>query len=289
MRVTRMLPAEATLASPRQSITSTRAGRNGFHRRALRMGAVGEHVERVDVLARRNVAQRVGRADHRRRIRIERARALHEGIAQAALEQLRGQRRGAHGRELRARGFAQWFGHARSPAAFCRTARLTFWRRALIERRPTARKPRRQRRKRMRAMMRCAWRGGLGGAGGACARAGMAGQAGQLHRAVLGRRHHRPVRAAARPAHAAEVRPAVHRGEPRGRGRQSRRRRGREGRARRLHLPGRHGVDPRDQPVPLFQAALRHREGFPAGQPDRAAAEHPGGASEPAGEQRRRS
>ena len=32
---------------------------------------------------------------------------------------------------------------------------------------------------------------------------------------------------------------------------------------------------------------LRHREGFPAGQPDRAAAEPPGGASEPAGEERR--
>ena len=30
---------------------------------------------------------------------------------------------------------------------------------------------------------------------------------------------------------------------------------------------------------------LRHREGFPAGQPDRAAAEHSGRASEPAGEQ----
>ena len=68
--------------------------------------------------------------------------------------------------------------------------------------------------------------------------------------------------------------------------RQHRRRRSREGRARRLHLPGRHGVDARDQPVPLFQAALRHREGFPAGQPDCAAAEHPRGAPEPAGEQR---
>ena len=42
----------------------------------------------------------------------------------------------------------------------------------------------------------------------------------------------------------------------RGRGRQYRRRPGREGGARRLHLPGRDGVDPRDQPVPLFQAAL---------------------------------
>ena len=30
----------------------------------------------------------------------------------------------------------------------------------------------------------------------------------------------------------------------------------REGRAGRLHLPRRHGIDARDQPVPLFQAAL---------------------------------
>ncbi len=111
-------------------------------------------------------------------------------------------------------------------------------------------------------------------------------QAGQPDRAVLGRRHHRPVRTPARPAHAPEIRPALHRGKPRGRRRQSRCRRGREGRARRLHVSGRHGVDPRHQPVHLYQAALRHREGLPAGQPDRAPAEHSGGAPKPAGEKR---
>jgi len=37
-------------------------------------------------------------------------------------------------------------------------------------------------------------------------------------------------------------------------------------------LPRGHGVDACDQPVPLFQAALRHREGFPAGQSHRAPA-----------------
>jgi hypothetical protein len=67
---------------------------------ALRMAAVLEHAEMVEVLARRNVAQRIGGPDHGRRVRVEAVDALDEGVAEAALEQDGGQRGGGHRLQL---------------------------------------------------------------------------------------------------------------------------------------------------------------------------------------------
>ena len=63
-----MSPPVAALASRRASITSTLAGRAGLDRLALRVAAALEGAELVDVLARRDVAQGVGRADHPRSV-----------------------------------------------------------------------------------------------------------------------------------------------------------------------------------------------------------------------------
>src|SRR5687767_3984538 len=105
------------------------------------MRAILEYVDRVDVLARRNIAQRVCGSDHLRRVRIERARALHESIAQAALEQQRRERRSADAEQLLTRGFAQWFAQ-RIPRNNSPQHAADIRSRALIERRLMACKPR---------------------------------------------------------------------------------------------------------------------------------------------------
>ena len=63
-----------------------RAGRAFLDGLALRMGAVEEDADRVEVFARRDVAQRVGGADHVAERGIERPHILDELAAQAALE-----------------------------------------------------------------------------------------------------------------------------------------------------------------------------------------------------------
>ena len=79
------------------------AGRAVLDGLALRMRAILEHADGVEILARRDVAQREGLADHRLGVRIERMHVLDELIAQAALVERRAQRRRAHGLELVAR------------------------------------------------------------------------------------------------------------------------------------------------------------------------------------------
>jgi hypothetical protein len=83
------------------------ARRTLLDRLALRMRTIAEHGDRVQVLARRDVAQRIGLADHRLAGRVQRPHVLDELRAQSALEQRRGERRGAHRRELRARPLGQ--------------------------------------------------------------------------------------------------------------------------------------------------------------------------------------
>jgi len=58
------------------------------------MPAALERAELVDILARRDVAQRVGLADHAWRVAVEEKYGLDEHIAQAALEEHGGERRG---------------------------------------------------------------------------------------------------------------------------------------------------------------------------------------------------
>jgi len=55
-----------------------------------------EGAELIDVLARRDITKRKGLADHARRLAVQQKHALDEDIAQAALEQHRGERRGGH-------------------------------------------------------------------------------------------------------------------------------------------------------------------------------------------------
>ena len=57
---------------------------------ALRMAAILEHLQHVQVLARRDVAQRVGRTDQARRGLVDQLRSLQKLVAQTALEQDRG-------------------------------------------------------------------------------------------------------------------------------------------------------------------------------------------------------
>src|SRR5262252_995869 len=76
------------------------AGRAFFHPLALRMAAAFEHAQMIEVFPRRNVAQRVGRADHRRPAGVEAMDALDEGVAKAALEQNGGESGGGHRRQL---------------------------------------------------------------------------------------------------------------------------------------------------------------------------------------------
>ena len=85
------------------------AGRRAFHRLALRMIGVLEHADVIEVFARRDIAQRERRADEVRRTRRrldERRDALQEHVAQAALEELRRERRGADVAKLFERGVA---------------------------------------------------------------------------------------------------------------------------------------------------------------------------------------
>jgi hypothetical protein len=62
---------------------------------ALRVLRIGEHAHIIDILARGDVAQGESRPNQIARISAEWPHALHECIAQAALEQLRGQGCGA--------------------------------------------------------------------------------------------------------------------------------------------------------------------------------------------------
>ena len=89
-------------------------------------------------------------------------------------------------------------------------------------------------------------------------RPGLAEQAGAPDLAVRRGRRHRRVRAPARAGAVAEPRPAVHRRQPRRRGRHGRRRHRREGAARRLHVPRRRRA-PHDRGQRLQQAAVRPR------------------------------
>ena len=74
------------------------------------MAAILEHLDRIEVLARRDVAQRERLADHRRLLRAERMNVLDALDAQAALEQRGGDGGRRHGLELVAGGGAE-FGH----------------------------------------------------------------------------------------------------------------------------------------------------------------------------------
>src|SRR5262249_3196758 len=85
-----------------------RAGRTILDRLALRMGTVAEHVDLVEVLARRHVAQREGFADQRRLVRAQRTNVLDHLNTEAALEQCGGHRRGGNRLQLVARGVAQF-------------------------------------------------------------------------------------------------------------------------------------------------------------------------------------
>ena len=66
-----------------------------LHRPALRVPAISEHADRIQVLARRDIPQRVRFADHRRGLRIQRMHVLNVLVAQPALEQRRRQCGGA--------------------------------------------------------------------------------------------------------------------------------------------------------------------------------------------------
>jgi hypothetical protein len=71
------------------------ARRDDFDRLALRMLGIRVRLDRVEVLARRDIAEREGRAEKVAPGWAERADALHEEVAEAALEELRGQGGGA--------------------------------------------------------------------------------------------------------------------------------------------------------------------------------------------------
>jgi hypothetical protein len=86
----------------RLSITNTAPGGQVFHRLALRVLAVVEDADRVQVLARRHVAQREGRPHHVRQAGVQRPHVLDELLAQAALEQRGAQRGGADLHQLAA-------------------------------------------------------------------------------------------------------------------------------------------------------------------------------------------
>jgi hypothetical protein len=62
---------------------------------ALRMRAVFEDAEMIEVLARRDVAQGIGLPDHARRVGIEQPDILQEDVAETLLEERRGEGRGA--------------------------------------------------------------------------------------------------------------------------------------------------------------------------------------------------
>jgi hypothetical protein len=89
-----------------------RAGRALLDRLALRMLPVAEHGERVEILARRDVAQREGLADHGFGPGPERMDVLDELVAQAPLEQGGGERGGADRLEF-GPGLGGELGHGR--------------------------------------------------------------------------------------------------------------------------------------------------------------------------------
>src|SRR5215467_8879414 len=92
------------------------AGRTFFHPLALGMAAAFEHAQVIEVFPRRNVAQRVGRTDHRRPARIEAMDALDEGVAKAALEQHGGEGGGGDRRQLLPALLAEWHGDPLRPS-----------------------------------------------------------------------------------------------------------------------------------------------------------------------------
>jgi hypothetical protein len=67
-------------------------GRARLDRLALRVAAALERANLVDVLARRDVAQRKRFPNHTRRRTIQEEDPLNEGVAQSTLEQHRGER-----------------------------------------------------------------------------------------------------------------------------------------------------------------------------------------------------
>ena len=88
-----------------------RPGRAILDRLALRMGAILEDGKLIQILARRDVAEREGLADHGACAGIERADILDELVAQAALEQ-GGAERGDGDRAQLLAGFRLETGHA---------------------------------------------------------------------------------------------------------------------------------------------------------------------------------
>src|SRR5215467_15078988 len=118
-RVTRIPPAEAADALRRLSITKTWPG--GHSSTPLRCGvaAAFEHAQVIEVFPRRDVAQRVGRTDHRRPARIEAMDALDEGVAKAALEQHGGEGGGGDRRQLLPALRAEWHGDPLRPSERC--------------------------------------------------------------------------------------------------------------------------------------------------------------------------
>src|SRR5258706_1737465 len=98
---------------------------------------------------------------------------------------------------------------------------------------------------------------------GACAN--LSHETNSLHRPVPAGRRHRHQFARADAAHRQEHRLDLRRRQQAGRGRQHRRRAGGQGAARRLHAGAGPDQQPRDQSLPLRQAALRPDEGFRAG------------------------
>ena len=83
-------------------------GRTFLDRLALRMFAIVKHRYGIQVLARRDVAQRIRLADHVSGRRIEGAHILDELVSQTALEERSGERGNTDGLELGASGVAQW-------------------------------------------------------------------------------------------------------------------------------------------------------------------------------------
>ena len=124
--------------------------------------------------------------------------------------------------------------------------------------------------------------------GHSAARAGpgrLAEQAGAHRRALRARRHHRPDGAHRRRAVEPDLQADLRGREQGRRRRQPRRRRSGQGRARRLHLPDGHAGHAGDQPVPVPEDALRHRQGPGAGVLRRARAERADGQPAAAGEE----
>ena len=85
-----------------------RAGRAILDRLALRMSTVAKHVDRVEILTRRHVAQRKGLADQCRLIRVQGVHILDHLDAEATLEQGGRDGGGGDGFEFISGGFAEF-------------------------------------------------------------------------------------------------------------------------------------------------------------------------------------